>query len=610
MGNLESMDRYNKVREHSGMPENMRVERAFSKEFTLYIRNRGLSPRTLTGAMVYEDNRGIVGFPFYEHHNMVNVKFLNREYPQKGKLKWWQMKKEYGSKSCFWGLQDLNISTDPLRTEPNIVTVTEGEWDRLTYLEVGITNVLSVPQGAPALGATNFQEEFKYVRDPYFQKEVAKYVDVWILSTDNDEAGELLLKHLSSILGKFKCKRVFYPKGYKDINEVLAGDKKKGLAKLGPEAVKEAHREARGLPVAGIIRPSDLKYDLQVFQKEGLQPGYKTGIPELDFMFTVKRKHNTFITGVPGMGKSVWLRWYLLTLAKNNPDLTFGMFDPENARPAARSYVKLAELMHMKRYQEGFKDSMTDQERIQALNYLEQHFTIVGPDKSNFEDFDGTVKMTNLNRLESICKYFAHLKKTQNIFGYVIDAYNKLDNDPPGYLTDTKFIEKQLDYLVDFNEYHDLHGFVVAHPLKLQKDKNGNYAMPSLYDIKGSSAWHEKVDIGLCVHRYKFKAMRDDDLTPEERQLKEDSPAEFEEMKIKAKETSTTFVKCEKIRFEELGTEGILKFDFLPYNNFKINYLDKGYHERTKKLNQSDAEATPQDPWIPFPDDNDEELPF
>ncbi len=609
MGNLESMERYAKVREKSGMPKDMRLERKFSQKFSLYFRKRGLSPHTLTREMVYEDSRGIVGFPFYERENVVNVKFFNQDYPEKGKLKWWQLRKEYGTKTCFWGLQNLVINKDPLRQEANVVTITEGEWDKLTYNEVGIDNILSVPQGAPAVGSKNFTEEFKYARDPYFQKEVAKYVDVWILSVDDDEAGQLLLEYLSQILGRYKCKKILYPKGYKDINEVHAGSKEKKLAAMGPEAVKECHLNAQGLPVAGIIRPSMLKYDLDRFAKEGLQPGLKTGIPELDFIFTVKPKHNSFITGVPGMGKSVWLRWYLMTLARNNPELTFGMFDPENARPTARSYVKLAELMFHKRFQEGFEDSMTPGERSESLNYLEKHFTIVGPDKSNFEDFDGSIKMTNLNRLESICKYFAHLKKTQNIFGYVIDAYNKLDNDPPGHLTDTKFIEKQLDYLVDFNEYNDLHGWVIAHPLKLQKDKNGNYAMPSLYDIKGSSAWHEKVDIGLAIHRYKFKAIRDSELTPEERQLKEDSPAEFEEMKIKAKESSITYMKCEKIRFEELGTEGILKFDYLPYNDFRINYLDKGYHERTKKLNKSDEEAQDVDPWLPFEDDNGE-LPF
>ena len=29
--------------------------------------------------------------------------------------------------------------------------------------------------------------------------------------------------------------------------------------------------------------------------------------------------------------------------------------------------------------------------------------------------------------------------------------------------------------------------------------------MPSLYDIKGSSAWKEKADIGILIHRYKLK---------------------------------------------------------------------------------------------------------
>lgn len=608
-GNLESMERYQKVRENSGMPKDMRVERVFSQKFNLYLKNRGLSIRTATKMMVYEDSKGNVGFPYIINHDVVNVKFLSG-YEDPLKKKWWQLKQEYGTKKCFWGMQELAISKDPLRQELNKVIITEGEWDTLTWKEVKVDNAISVPDGAPSKEAKDFDKKFTYVFEPYFQREIAKYVDVFYLCTDADDQGQVLMHELAKRLGKHRCMIIRYPKGYKDINEVLNGNKKKKLAPLGPQGVKECLEEAKPYPISGIIRVSDLRYEMEQYQKEGIQPGLKTGIPELDHIFTVKRGHNTFLTGVPGMGKSVWLKWYLTRLSKNNEEVKFGLFDPEN-RPVSRSYVKMAELLTKKRYQEGYHDSMLPEERINALNYLEKHFIQVAPDKSKFEDFDGSVKRVDLNKLESILKYFAYLKKTENIFGYVIDAYNKLDNDPPGYLTETKFIEKQLDYIFDFNAYHDLHGWIIAHPTKMQKDKNGNYMMPSLYDIKGSSSWYEKVDIGLAIHRYKFQEIKDSDLTIEEARMKEESPAEFAEMKLRAREKTITYLKCEKIRQEELGTEGILKFDFLPYNDFRINSLDKGYHERVKKINESEEEPDAVDQFMPFADpDDDEELPF
>jgi twinkle protein len=35
----------------------------------------------------------------------------------------------------------------------------------------------------------------------------------------------------------------------------------------------------------------------------------------------------------------------------------------------------------------------------------------------------------------------------------------------------------------------------------MQKDKNGEYPVPELYDIEGSAHWRNKADNGLCVHR-------------------------------------------------------------------------------------------------------------
>lgn len=606
MGNLEKMERFDKVRQNAQMPKNMSVERFFSREFTAWFRARGLSPRTLTTEMVYETEKGLVGFPFYEEHTIVNAKFLNRHFPDKGKMKWWQLKKEYGTKSCFWGLQNLIINKDPLRGEPNIITITEGEIDKLTYNEVKLKNILSVPMGAPSPEAKNFTQEFAYVRDLYFQKEVAPFVDTYILSVDDDPAGRLLMNQLALLLGKYRCKRVIYPEGYKDINEVLAGDKKKQLPPLGKSKVLELHEQAPGLPISGIITLKDLKHDLDYYQKHGLTPGLKIDVPEVDHIFTVKRKQQTVITGVPGMGKSVWLRWYLSKLVKVNPEIKISMFTPEQ-KPLIREYIKLSELMQHKHYQEGLQTSMSDEERSIALNYLENHFTLVGPDKNNFEDFDGSIKVVDLSKLESICKYIAYLKKTKNIFGYVIDSYGKLDNDP-GHLSETKFIKKQLNYLADFNDYHDLHGWLVAHPTKLQKDKNGNYIMPALYDISGSAAWYEMPDIGLIIHRYKFQDIRQEDLTVEELEMQREDPSAFEDLKYKARESTLTYLKAEKIRFEEIGTEGILRFNFLPFNDFDVAKVDKGYHTRMQKLNESIEDTAKADPWLPFADDVD--LPF
>jgi len=599
-GNLDIMERYAKIKEHSERPVE---EKAFSNVVSRYFRKRGISLSTVKRERIYETEKGIIGFPFYENKQLINVKFFNPMF-QDGGLKWWQLKKEYGTKTSFLGLDNIDINLEYDRKQENYVIITEGEWDMLTWKEVGYKNSISVPQGAPAIGSKNFQKEFEYVQDPYFQK-IYKDIDTFYLSIDADEAGELLLRELSVMLGKWKCRIIKYPKDYKDINEVFIGKKEKNLPPLGKDAVIDCFKTAQMFPIQGIIHPSDVHYEMMQYRKEGLQPGLGINVPELDFLFTIKKPHIMFVTGIPGMGKSVFVRWYWVQLVKVHPEIKVAMFTPEN-RPVHREYVKLAELLKCKSFMQGLPDSMTDEEWKDAMNFIEKHFIIVAPDRYNFESFDGSVKKTNVAALNSICKYISYLKKTEGIFGYIIDAYNKLDNDIPPYMSETKYIETQLDYLIDFNAFYDLFGCIIAHPTKLQKDKSGNYFMPALYDIKGSSAWYEKPDIGLVIHRFKFEQLTAEEL----KELEEIGEVE-RELKYKAREETYTYIKVEKIRFEEIGTEGILKMNFLKYNNFKVAEIDKDYHLKHSKLNQSneDQKGEQDSLYLQF-SEKDEDLPF
>ena len=42
---------------------------------------------------------------------------------------------------------------------------------------------------------------------------------------------------------------------------------------------------------------------------------------------------------------------------------------------------------------------------------------------------------------------------------------------------------------------------MVAHPAKMQRQADGSYPPPSLYDGSGSAHWNNMCDVGLVVHR-------------------------------------------------------------------------------------------------------------
>lgn len=601
-GNLDLLDKYDKVREKSRMPDDPARLKAYSQSFTKYLKSRGFSIKTLLKEQIYEiPGRGgqiVIGFPFFIGKTLVNVKFYKLGAK---KDKWFQLPRSLGTKVCFWGFGDHTFELSEDKKETNKVIISEGEWDRLTWKEYGYKNVLSVPQGAPSATAKNFKKEFEYANESYFT-ELSKLVDIFYLAVDADEPGDVLKEQLAIILGKEKCRIIRYPQGYKDINEVSKGNKEKNLEALGKEGVDSCFNNSTSYPLKGIIKTSQVSRELSRIRDIGFVPGIGIGVPELDYMFTIKRKHISFWTGVPSGGKSVFLRWYIVELIRHNYSmgLKFALFTPEN-RPIEREYAKIAQVITGQNIQKGQYNSMNDETYRKTMNFIERHFTVISPDRWNYESFDGEIKMQQVNTLNSILNYVKYLVKTEGIFGYIIDAWNKVDHEQPKYITETNYISSQLDMLIDFNTYYNVHSFIVAHPTKLSKNKLGNYEMPSLYDIKGTSAWNEKADLGIVIHRNRFRAI-----------YEKEKRGDDDDRDYVVRHNAPLIIKSEKIRFEELGNTDILRMVMNKSGGFDVFEDDKDMHKRKKGAEKITPEKKTQ-PELPYKDDDfdeEDEVPF
>ena len=547
-GNLGSMDKYAQVLENARIPK--QIAETYSKEVREYWDSRGLDVKLCMSRKIYEFTYGkkpTLGFPTYIGQTLVDVKYLNIRWKKGDEFsKWWNLPSKFGTKTLPWGLEYLNFPPE----EQRVMIWTEGHVDSLTWVQCQYKNAVSVPSGAPSTKAENFEHEFDYITDKYVQSVIAD-VQLHIIATDGDAPGIKLRNHLALILGKEKCKYINYPVGYKDINEVFMGVNKedKKLPAFGKAGVDECYQNLSSFPIAGIIRLNDVREDLNILAHEGFTPGLKCGVPEIDNLYTEKAKRMQVVTGLPGSGKSTYVRWHETELVRHNADLDikYGWFSPEN-RPVAREYAKMAEVVTGQFFKEGWRNSMTPELRNKTLRWIEKHFFIISPDRRNFETFNGKIKADGVNTMDSLCQYLVYLKKTENIYGYVIDAWNKVEHEQPKNMTETQYISKQLDLLLEFNEYYDLHGIIIAHPTKVEKI-GINYRMPNLYDIKGSSAWKEKSDVGIILHR-----------NVNRKKAKEDIPDDADEDdKYYVDQDTPTILRTERIRFEEEGNMNRIK---------------------------------------------------
>lgn len=342
--------------------------------------------------------------------------------------------------------------------------IVEGEMDALSLAEAGYKNVLSVPNGAN-LNKNNLA----YLDNCIERLEGSTFV----LALDNDQAGRSLRDELCRRLGVENCFKVEF-KDCKDANECLM--------KYGIQGIIESISDKKEFPIVGVFSANDIEGEIDSYYNNGLPSGDGIGIAEFDKLLKFQPGYITTITGIPGHGKSEVLD-FICSKLNFLHGWKFGLYSPEN-HPLELHFSKLAEKFIGKPF-EG-PNKMNHVELNQFKRYFNDNFFFIKPS----EDFT----------LDNIIATVKALVRKKGIKGFVIDAWNKLDHQFTG--NETQYISKQLDKLALFCETSGVHLFLVAHPTKIQKDKQtGFYEVPNLYSISGSANFYNKTSNGLSVYR-------------------------------------------------------------------------------------------------------------
>jgi twinkle protein len=141
-----------------------------------------------------------------------------------------------------------------------------------------------------------------------------------------------------------------------------------------------------------------------------------------------------------------------------------------------------------KPFGKGYTNRMNRDELEKAKQWLDEHFYFTQP---NDDDL-------------CIDSLLAKAKETVKRYGVntiVIDPWNEVDPKRPIGTTETEHINTSLAKVRRFGRMYQVHMFVIAHPQKLQKDKDEKYPVPSAYEISGSANWYNKGDAIVAVWR-------------------------------------------------------------------------------------------------------------
>jgi len=349
--------------------------------------------------------------------------------------------------------------------------IVEGEMDVLALHEAGITNAISVPNGA-TLGSNNLEYLDNCI--DYFEDK-----SKIIIAVDSDTAGQALQTELVRRLGAEVCYLASF-EDCKDANEYLI--------KYGKEALSQRISRAKPVPLENVTTFKDIEDEVTDFVRNGFKPGFQIGLDNFDSIFSTYTGQFITVTGIPSSGKSDFVDQMIVGYNEKYGWKT-AYASPENTP----TYLHAHKLMR-KTWQgmPTVADIKTDK-----WNQIADHVN----DNYFFIDMERYT-------LESVLRKGAELVKRKGIKCLVIDPFNKVRaQDASGdvnvytleYLSQIEIFAKKYDVLV----------IVVAHPTKMYKDAKGNIEEPTMYNIKGGGEWYDASYHGLLVHRnYEEKSVK------------------------------------------------------------------------------------------------------
>lgn len=432
-----------------------RPETPLSQKALSWFAGRGISSETLRKMHVTEGEEWMpqkdgkantIQFNYFLNGELVNTKFRTGD-------------------KCFKMVKDARLipyNLDAIKGCKECI-ITEGEMDALTFVECGMLNVVSVPNGANA----NLEYLDDFIEEYFDDKETI------FIASDTDTKGVLLRDELVRRFGPERCRVLEYGDGCKDANE--------HLMKYGKQSLIEYYKAAPEIKIEGIFTVSDFEQSLDALFENGMQKGVTIGFDCFDRLCSFETKRLCVVTGIPGSGKSEFID-ELAERLNMRYGWRFAYFSPENA-PLSYHASKLIEKFTGKRFS---KQTLSYGEYRQVKEHLESDFFFISP-SDNF-------------KLDTILDKAKYLVRKKGIKALVIDPYNRLEGQQ-GNRNETQYVSEVLDKLTNFAQRNDVLIILMAHPTKQPKNKDGVVEAPTLYDISGSANFFNKADFGIVVHR-------------------------------------------------------------------------------------------------------------
>jgi len=444
----------------------------------------------------------------------------------------------YGKQKTFdIGGVPICFNYDGINDEETYIVLDEMEV--FSFYEAGIKNVIGIFGGYLSSDFRLETYENKILECLTNIEDKIQNIKKIVIAMPSTVHGTKIKDEILRRLGREKCWTIDLGEKNTSFNDLLVD--------FGQSKFQQFLKNAKAIPVRGIFEVDDVEDEMDRIYEYGLRKGASTGISSLDEHYTILPGQWTVVTGIPGHGKSNILDQILVNLS-NKEDWKFAIFSPEH-QPIARHFASIMEKYYAKPFDIGYHNRISPEEIAEGKKWLKRHFSIILPHEDDSWSIDGVL---NLARI---------LVYRKGIKGLVIDPWNEIDHARPSNQTETEYVSSVLTKIRKFARKYDVHVWLVAHPSKLYKDKDGKYPVPTPYDISGSAHYRNKADNCITVWR-----------------------------NVGGVDQAVADIHIQKIKLKEVGKVGLVSLRFDVVTNSYIDDIDQD--KRVKALESGESVPT------------------
>ena len=429
-----------------------------------WFKSRGISKKSIQDLKISEGKEWMpqtqqaentIKFNYFMGEQLINIKY--RDARKNFKL-------YKGAEKVFYNINNI-VGYDTC-------IIVEGEMDVLSFHEAGIRNSISVPNGA-TLNSNNLDYLDNCI-DYFDDKQKI------ILAVDKDEPGQALQQELVRRLGAEVCFLIDF-QDCKDANEYLL--------KYGKEKLHGLVLQAKAVPLENVTTFRDIEGEITDFVKNGFKRGYQVGLSNFDSIFSTYTGQFITVTGIPSSGKSDFVDQMVVGYNQNY-DWKTAFASPENAP----TYLHAHKIMRKVWQDMPRKDDIGTDKWNAVADHVNDNFFFIDMERYT---------------LDSVLRKGAELVKRKGIKCLVIDPFNKIRDIDSNLEDVNRYTMEYLSKIEIFAKKYDVLVFVVAHPTKMYKDKDGKMEEPTMYNIKGGGEWYDASYHGLLIHRdYENKTVK------------------------------------------------------------------------------------------------------